>query len=268
MIQYRSKNIENRLDLIPIKKTSYEKLNDFLDTINEMVGCEVQVSELVTSNDLKIYVGQSSRFTDHYSSTYLQKFLSKCWQLATRLSMQDLGFEIVEEQSKRLLEQGVLPFCHAFLFIISSDPQGVLVVVLDRPLVVTENTQLKVITIHSMLQEQEGTLPSVELDHLNPIEESCEALVEEVRELGTHFWVCQYLGDFARFQSAGIPIIHAHEIKVLVSSGNSEPDYLRALVWFALGVESTRNRVNLSFGTFLVIRSGQNETLFAIAKLD
>lgn len=254
--------------------TELENLQGCLDAIKDVTGgCDIRISGTITSNDLKIYIAQTSRVVDHYSLTndgsgVCQNFLANCKQLATRLPMQGFGFEIVTEQSKRLLEQGVPSFCHAFLCVVSDNPQGALVMVLDRPLVVPENARSKAITILNMLPEGERSPPRVELDHLDPVGGSCEALVEEVRELGTYFWVCQYLGDFARFQSAGIPIIHAHEIKVLVSSGNTEPDYLRALVWFALGVESTRNRVNLPFGTFLILRSGQNETLFAIAKLD
>lgn len=121
--------------------------------------------------------------------------------------------------------------------------------------------------IDTRAPKEEVGHPEIEMDKLDPDERIYQALVAEVRELGTDFWVCQYLGDFARFASAGIPIIHSHEVRVLESSG-IESQCLRALVWFALNVESTRNQINLPFGTFIIIRSDQNAHMVGIAKLD
>jgi len=110
--------------------------------------------------------------------------------------------------------------------------------------------------------------PEVDLTHLappsDPVKGSCAALVEEVKDLGKDFWVCQ-LKNLTGFHF-GIPEVP--KIKVLVSSGNVTPQYLKAVVWFGLGVESIRNQVNLSFGTFLIIRSDRDKNLIAIAKLE
>ena len=285
--------------LTPLLKTKEELENyhAFLDTIKKMVGCEIQMSESITSNEFKIYGGQTNRYADHYDPTELQDILDKCQE---HLLLQNFEFKTVTEGSKRLIKQWIPPFCHAYFGIASCDTESALIVVLDRPMapensgsnvliILNGNTldqlcsieksnkisveKVKVSTLPPAVldtesPEEEGIPPRVELEQLDPNGRIYQELVAEAREFGTEFWICQYLGDFVRFKSARIPIIHAHEVKVLESSSIHEPQCLRALVWFALNVESTRNHINLPFGTFVIIRSDQNAHMVAIAKLD
>ena len=259
-------------------------------------GCEIQGSEVITSNNVRIYVGQTSRFTEQYSPIELHNFLTKCQELAAHLLTQDLAeFETVIEESKRILKKELPLFCHAYLYIVLHDAQVTLVTVLDR-LFLSENTgsntltilnghkldqldsiersseisddKVKVSTLSSLspANAANGT-PEVEADQLDSNEKTCQALVMEIKSFGPNFWVYQYFEDAAKFQPNGMQKTH-DEIKVILSSGTIEPNYVRALAWFGLGAEQNRNLLDLSFGTFFIIRSDQNAHLVAIAKLN
>lgn len=304
LIQQSPKKIENKLDLIPKTATSFEKLQACLDVIKDIIGgCEIQGSEVITSNDVRIYVGETSRFTEQYSPIELHNFLTKCQKLAAYLLTQDFAeFETVIEESKRILKRGLPLFCHAYLCISSHSTQVNLVAVLDR-LFLSGNTGSNALTIlNGHLLDQLGSIersreisvdkvntptlpslsptdaangtlkvevnpPEVEIDQLDPVKKISQALVEELKSFGTNFWVCHYLEDDAKLPLNGIRINH-DEIKVIVSSGTLESNYVRALAWFGLGTEQNRNLLDLSFGTFLIIRSNQNAHLVAITKLD
>ena len=270
---------------------------DILKTIKEMVGCELQVFESVTSNEFKIHVGQTSRFVDHYSPTELQEFHTKCRQLVTCFSTQGLELKNVIKKLKRVLEKRIPLFCHANIGISSCDTEVALIVVLDRPLapenrsnaltILNDYTldqlssiegsseitveKVKVSTLSPAVIDnvapKEVSPPEVEVDQLDPDERTCMVLVEEIKILGTDYWVCQYLETITGFQPNGTQIIN-NEIKVLVSSGTLKVNRLRALVWLGLGAEKNRNLLDLSFGRFLIIRSNENQQMVAIAKLE
>lgn len=266
-------------------------------------GCEIQGSEVITSNNVRIYVGQTSRFTEQYSPIERHNFLTKCQELATYLLTQDLAeFETVIDGAKRILKQELPLFCHAYLCIVSHDAQVTLVAVLDR-LIHPENTgsnaltilnghtldqlgsiersseisveKVKVSTLPSLFPvnvangtpKEEASSPEVERDQLDSDEKTYQALVKEIKSFGSNFWVCQYFEDVGELQPIGTRIIR-DEIKILTSSETLEPNYLRALAWFGLGAEQNRNLLDLSFGTFLIIRFDQNAHLVAIAKLN
>ena len=267
-----------------------------LDAIHKMVGCKIQIFESVTSNKFKIHVGQTSRFVDHHSPTELLDFLATCRQLKTSLLMQDLGVKTVTDASRQLLEHKVPPCCHAYLGVSSHEAQVTLVVVLDRPLAPENRSnvltilnghkleQLGSIEGNDLISDEEvkvTTLPPADIntgapDEVNPAvvealqpdpDEICQALIEEIKTYGTNFWICQFLEDDAEYQINDTRLIH-DKIKVLVSSGTLERNHLRAIAWFGLGAEQNRNLLDISFGTFMVIRSDQHAHLVAIAKIE
>jgi len=232
LIQQSPKNSENILDLIPRTPASFEILQVCLDAIKDMIGrCEIQGSEVITSNDVGVYVGQTNRFTEQYSFIELHNFLTKCQELATYLLTQNLTeFETVIEESKKNLKQDLPLFCHAYLCIVSHDAQLTLVAVLDR-FIHPENTgsnaltilrgrtldqlgsieksseksveKVKVSTLPSLFPanvangtpKEEASPPEVEGDQLDSDEKTCQALVKEIKSFGPNFWVCQYLED-------------------------------------------------------------------------
>ena len=100
-----------------------------------------------------------------------------------------------------------------------------------------------------------------------PMKGICEALVGELKRLGTDFWICEYQANVVRFHPDGTRIID-DEINVFVKSGPLPSNYLRCLVWFGLGAEKSRNALSLFFGDFLIIRSEQPPDLVTIVRLD
>lgn len=258
--------------------------------------CEIRVSETLTANNVRVYVGQTRRFTSHYPPTRqkeaVQPFLVACHQLIMQyLPEQDFtGFERVLWESKSLLEREAPALCLVYLSLFWEGGVA-LVIVFDR-LSTPLDTKTDILTILPTKPPPEGSasLPSVEAEpavgareaageameslegdlawwkqrQQKLLEASRKALVAEVQDQGTRFWVCHYFKAPVQAHPFRIPIF-----KILAHSGDPVPEGLQGLVWMASESEGTRDVVvSLAAGNFAILRSEQLKNLVAIVQLD
>ena len=94
------------------------------------------------------------------------------------------------------------------------------------------------------------------------------SFVEKIKRIGARFRffaVGRYIERITGCTREGQPLMEP-QLDIMVKSGELAENYLRALLWFGLGMGGPLEELSLFFGKFIIIRQYGNDPLVAIIK--